>query len=240
MAISANDDPANVLTLPWLTLPTGARAALAEQWAGLASGGLPCGAAIVAADDTIIASGHNRAYDPAGEIATRARYPLQHNRLAHAELNAIALLPTETDHAPLTLWTTHHPCAMCAAAIAFVGIGAVRFIADDPSDHAAPAQIAATRAGVPYTALGDPLWWTIANLLFLYNSAVQSGAQAGNLRANRDRYPALIALTLDLARGDDLGTTARAETPLPIALEPHYTAIAHVCGTATAAMRGVR
>lgn len=153
---------------------------------------------------------------------------MQHNRLAHAELNAIALLPTETDHAPLTLWTTQHPCSICAAAIAFVGIGAVRFIADDPSDDSSPAQIAATRAGVPYAALGDPLWWTIANLLFLYNSAVQSGAQAGNLRANRDRYPALIALTLDLARGDALGAAARAGTTLPLALESHYAAIAHI------------
>jgi tRNA(Arg) A34 adenosine deaminase TadA len=212
----------------WLALPTGARAALTEQWAGLATGGLPCGSAIVTADDTIIASGHNRAYDPAGAIATRARYPLQHNRLAHAELNAIALLPTEIDHAPLTLWTTQHPCAMCAAAIAFVGIGAVRFIADDPSDDSSPAQITATRAEVPYMALGDPLWWTIANLLFLYNSAVQFGEQAGNLRANRDRYPALIALTLDLARGNTLGLASRAGTTLPLALEPHYAAIAHV------------
>ncbi len=216
----------------WHTLPRGARAALEEQWSGLASGGLPCGSAIVAADDTIIASGHNRAYNPAGEIATRERYPLQHNRLAHAELNAIALIPTETDHALLTLWTTQHPCVMCAAAIAFVGIGAVRFIADDPSDDSSPAQIAATRAGVPYAVLGDPLWWTIANLLFLYNSAVQSGAQAGNLRANRDRYPALIALTLDLARGDALGAAVRAGTTLPLALEPHYAAIAHIAAQA--------
>lgn len=157
---------------------------------------------------------------------------MQRNRLAHAELNVIATLPTGADHNELTLWTTQHPCSMCAAAIAFVGIGAVRFIADDPSDDSSPAQIAATRAGVPYTALGDPLWWTIANLLFLYNSAVQSGAQAENLRANRDRYPTLIALTLDLTSGDALGAAARAGTTLPLALESHYAAIAHVAAQA--------
>jgi tRNA(Arg) A34 adenosine deaminase TadA len=32
----------------------------------------------------------------------------------------------------LTLWTTQHPCSMCAAAIAFVGIGEGWLIADDP------------------------------------------------------------------------------------------------------------
>ncbi|HEY8596870.1 MAG TPA: nucleoside deaminase [Thermomicrobiales bacterium] len=233
MAVATNGNFAITLHQSWFTLPTGARAALAEQWSGLAAGGLPCGSAIVAADDTIIALGRNRAYDPPGEIATRARYPLQHNRLAHAELNALACIPTEVDHAPLTLWTTQHPCAMCAAAIAFVGIGAVRFIAEDPSDDSSPAQIAATRAGVPYAALGDPLWWTIVNLLFLYSSAVQFGEQAGNVRANCDRYPALIALTLDLARGDTLGAAARAGIALPLALEPHYATIARVAAQRT-------
>lgn len=29
--------------------------------------------------------------------------------------------------------------------------------------------------GLPYEALGDPLWWTISNLLFLYNSARYKG-----------------------------------------------------------------
>jgi tRNA(Arg) A34 adenosine deaminase TadA len=217
---------ADALAESWAALPVGARAALEQQWAGLAAGGLPCGAAITDAADRLIAVGRNHAYDPAGALETRARYPLQHNRLAHAELNALARIATEADHAALTLWTTQHPCGMCAAAIAFVGIGQVRFIADDPSDDAPPDQIVATRSGVPYRSLGDPLWWTIANLLFLYNSAVLSGAEAGNLRANHDRYPQLVALTLDLARGDALGVAARAGTTLPVALQAHYSAIA--------------
>jgi len=58
-------------------LPAGARAALQEQWQGLA---------------------------------------LQHNRLAHAELNALARIGTEAEHQALTLWSTQHPCSMCAAA----------------------------------------------------------------------------------------------------------------------------
>ena len=219
---------AHALTESWVALPVGARAALEEQWAGLAAGGLPCGAAITDADDRLIASGRNHAYDPAGALDTRTRYPLQHNRLAHAELNALARIATEADHAALTLWTTQHPCAMCATALAFIGIGQVRYIADDPSGDAPPEQIAATRSSVPYQPLGSPLWWTIANLLFLYNSALLSGAEAGNLRANRDRYPELVALTLDLARGDTLGVVAQGGTTLPVALQAHYPAVARV------------
>lgn len=212
----------------WDALPVGARVALEEQWAGVAAGGLPCGASIVDAAGVVVARGRNHAYDPAGALATRAQYPLQHNRLAHAELNAVACLVTEVDHAALTLWTTQHPCAMCAAALAFTGIGHVRYIADDPSDDASPEQIAASRSGVPYQALDDPLWWTIANLLFLYNSAVRAGAQAGNLQRNRQRYPALVALTLALADQEVLSKMARDRVVLPVALGPYAVEIGRV------------
>lgn len=212
----------------WAALPDGARTALEQQWEGLAAGGLPCGSAVIDAAGRVIAAGRNHAYDPAGELETRARYPLQHTRLAHAELNALALVPTELDHATLTLWTTQHPCAMCAAAMHFVGIGKVCFVADDPSDESAPQAIVASRGQVPYEPLADPLWWTIGNLLFLYNSAVLSGANAGNLKKNRDRFPELIGLTLDLAEGDGLGQAARSGVALPLALAPYAAAIARV------------
>jgi len=205
----------------WNALPTGARVALDQQWAGLAAGGLPCGAAILNAEETLLAAGRNHAYDPSGAIESRAHSPLQHTRLAHAELNAMALLSTEIDHASLTLWSTQHPCPMCAAAVRFVGIGAVRFVADDPSDDSPTGVIVATRGGVLYEALGDPLWWTISNLLFLYNSARQKGEDARNLRKNRARYPELVRLVLDLAKQDALGHSTRSGTRLPLALETH-------------------
>ena len=52
----------------------------------------------------------------------------------------------------------------------------------------------ATRGDVNYMPLADPLWWTISNLLFLYTSAVQQGANARNLRLNQERCPELIGL----------------------------------------------
>ncbi len=222
-------DSTNALVESWDALSPGARVAFERQWAGLAAGGLPCGSAIMDAD-LVVASGRNHAYDPAGELESRLRYPLQHNRLAHAELNALACLPTETDHATLTLWTTQHPCSMCAAAIAFVGIGEVWFIADDPSDHSPPTLIAASRGSVPYRSLGDPLWWTVSNLLFLYNSAVLEGERARNIEQNRDRYTELVSLTLEFARIDTLGASARSGTALPVALASHLPQLEHVAG----------
>jgi tRNA(Arg) A34 adenosine deaminase TadA len=221
------------LVQSWAELPSGARAAIEQQWAGLAAGGLPCGSSVVDAGGQLIAVGRNHAYDPAGEIETRLQYPLQHNRLAHAELNALALLPTEADHATLTLWTTQHPCIMCAAALQFVGIGKVSFIADDPSDDSPSEAIVASRSRVPYERLGSSLWWTICNLLFLYNSAVQRGENAGNLKMNRERYPELVRITLDLAKSDSLGQAARSGTTLVQALTPHAPALARVAELAS-------
>jgi len=93
--------------------------------------------------------------DSASEAYTRVwlHDPLQHTRLAHAELNALALFPTEADHSVLTLWTTQHPCSMCAAAILFTGIGGVRFIADDLSNDT-PTEIRASRGQVSCERLG--------------------------------------------------------------------------------------
>jgi tRNA(Arg) A34 adenosine deaminase TadA len=213
------------LSQSWAALPNGARLAFEEQWAALAAKGLPCGSSITDVNDQVIVSGRNHSYDPVGAPETYARYPLQHNRLAHAELNALAKIPTETDHVPLILWTTQHPCSMCAAAMAFIGLGHVRYIADDPSDHASADTILATRAGVPYQSLGDPLWWTVSNLLFLYNSAVLFGADANNLKSNRECYPQLVTATLTLAKGDPLGLAARSGATLVQTLEPHYNAI---------------
>jgi len=115
----------------WKSLLPGAKSSFEQQWIGIAAGGLPCGSAIVDTTGKVIASGRNHSYDPAGELKSRIISPLQHTRLAHAELNALAHVPTDRDHHHLTLWSTQHPCSMCAAAISFVGIGAVCYVADD-------------------------------------------------------------------------------------------------------------
>jgi tRNA(Arg) A34 adenosine deaminase TadA len=205
----------------WNQLPLGARMAFHQQWMGLAAGGLPCGSSILNLQEQVLAVGRNHVYDLPVQGDTRTSSPLQYTRLAHAELNALALIPTRIDPGLLTLWTTQHPCLMCAAALQFIGIGKVRYIADDPSDDSPLETIIATRGNIPYEALGDPLWWTMSNLLFLYNSAQQQGEDARNLRMNRQRYPALVRLALELAKDDALGQLARAGKELPQALIPY-------------------
>jgi tRNA(Arg) A34 adenosine deaminase TadA len=213
------------LNQAWTELPLGARFALQEQWEGLAAGGLACGSSVVDSRGNVVASGRNHAYDAAGSLNTRGRYALQHNRLAHAELNALALLPTEADHGALTLWATQHPCFMCAAAGAFIGIGRVVYVADDLSDDSPNTSIVASRRSIPYAAFGNPLWWTVSNLLFLHNPAVRAGNGAASVKAGQRRCPRLASLALELAKADCLGKEARDGKPLPAALARHQAAI---------------
>jgi tRNA(Arg) A34 adenosine deaminase TadA len=199
----------------WDQLPVGAREALEQQWLGVAAHGLPCGAAVLNRAGRLVSTGRNRAYEPA-----TGQDPLEDTRVAHAELNALARVPTDVDHSELVVWSTQHPCAMCAAAIAFIGIGEVRYVADDPSDHHPATEIVATRAGVLYVALNDPVWWTVANLLFLYPAAEREGGAAANIAANVQRYPSLVDLALSQAGRRELGDRARLGWSLVDALTP--------------------
>lgn len=200
----------------WAALPFGAQVALEQQWQGVATRALPCGSAVTDAAGEVIASGRNRAYDePGGADA------LQGTRIAHAELNAMAEVATTLDWVGLTLWSTQHPCAMCAAAAAFTGIGRVVYLADDPSDDSSPGLMASSRRGIPYESMGSSDWATVSTLLFLTTGAYLHGHRDSTIaRAEGGGMGGAAGLALDLAAEDHLGRLSRAGYPLPDALEP--------------------
>jgi tRNA(Arg) A34 adenosine deaminase TadA len=210
----------------WAALPPGARAALEQQWAGVAVRALPCGSAVTDAAGDVIATGRNHAYDA---VATSGD-ALQHTRLAHAEFNALARIDTDLDWAGLTLWCTQHPCSMCAAAASFTGIGRVVFAADDPSDDSTPADVEATRGTVHYERLGAPDWAVATTLLFLSTGAFLRGAEDRNVVLAGSNTPGVAALALDLAAQDHLGKLSAAGYPLPAALEPLWSRIVELSG----------
>ncbi|RSM46029.1 nucleoside deaminase [Amycolatopsis balhimycina DSM 5908] len=140
----------------------------------LVAGGLPVGAVVIGSGGDVVAEGRNRAYDPPGGDDR-----LQGSPIAHAEMNALARVATSADLSTTTLWSSHRPCAMCAAACEFTGVGRVRFVAPDPSDD----QPGPDPIGV------DGRWLIVANLLFLAGIRAYSGANAPMLRRARDREP---------------------------------------------------
>jgi tRNA(Arg) A34 adenosine deaminase TadA len=166
--------------------------------------GLPVGAVIVTNDGTRVSEGRNRAYDPAGGPARLQRTPI-----AHAEMNALAGIGTGTDLTQLTLWSSHQPCAMCAAACVFTGVSRVVFIAPDPSDS----------RPVPDPDGIAPEWIVVANLLFLSGVAAYSGPSSPMIARARQREPEITGLMASV------GDAALRQPTLRDALAPTWPAI---------------
>ena len=183
-------------------LAVGAWVALEGAFEAWRAGGLPCGAALVAEDGSVLARGRNHAYDP-----PTGTDPIEGNPLAHAELNVLARLSTDHDAARDTLWSTQQPCSMCTAAIAFCGVGHTRYLAADPAFVATGD----ARAGVvadPTVSRPELAPWTIlANALFL-QPAVARGQQQ-RLDRNERVEPETVAAARAIASVPAAGTLDR-------------------------------
>ena len=157
----------------------------------LRSGGLACGSVITDASGMIIAEGRNRAYDPPGGDGI-----LQGSPLAHAELNALAGIPTERDLGDCVLWSSQQPCSMCTAAAAFVEVGGIRYLAVDPAFVGTEQSLAgAPRAQAVQVA---PEWPVVANVLFLHNIIVKRGSESDTVARNLELEPETTGLALEL------------------------------------------
>jgi tRNA(Arg) A34 adenosine deaminase TadA len=102
------------------------RVALAEAWASWVAGSAGVGAVVSDADGSILTTGRNRILEPRTEPGVLAS-----TFLAHAEMNALAVLPVGPA-AGKTITTTFEPCLMCASTIVQMHLSRVRFAAADP------------------------------------------------------------------------------------------------------------
>ncbi|WP_411105574.1 nucleoside deaminase [Streptomyces sp. cmx-4-9] len=149
----------------WRTAPQAVRRALSLAYEALAAGGLAAGAVLTDAAGEVLAEGRNEAYEDGP-----GRGPLRGTPLAHAELNALGAARTGWDLGSAVLWSTQEPCAMCAAAARFTGVGRVRYLAPDPwalSDGSAGSSGA--------EPVRDARWLVAANTMFLRSVAVAHG-----------------------------------------------------------------
>ena len=91
-------------------------------WAAYCAGSLPVAAAVVAADGTLVARARNRRHEQAAP-----RGQLANTRIAHAEVNALAQLPTDADYSSLALYSNVEPCCLCMGAALQTGLGQVHY-----------------------------------------------------------------------------------------------------------------
>jgi tRNA(Arg) A34 adenosine deaminase TadA len=111
---------------PWAAVDPVWRPCFELAWESFQAGSLAVGAVLVDAVGAIVSAGRNRRNE-------RPRVPGQvgGSNIAHAELNALAVLPIAAydDH---VLYTTLEPCLLCSAALRLSRVGVVRFAAEDP------------------------------------------------------------------------------------------------------------
>jgi tRNA(Arg) A34 adenosine deaminase TadA len=186
------------LTAAWHAAGAGVCRSLELAHRALLAGGLPVGAVVLDRGGELVAEGRNRAYDPPGGDDR-----LQGSPIAHAEMNALARVDTNADLSTMTLWSSHRPCGMCAAACEFTGVGSVRFVAPDPSDE----QRGPDPIGV------DGCWLIIANLLFLSGVRAYAGPDSPIVVRARDREPETTALLDAIPLQQLRTTTLRAALP---------------------------
>ncbi|MFJ9607804.1 deaminase [Kitasatospora sp. NPDC101176] len=201
----------------WPALAPAARRCLELAHQAWRAGGLPVGAVLTDAAGAIVAEGRNRAYDAGGSADSLRGTPL-----AHAELNALAAARTAWDLTTHTLWSSHRPCAMCAAAAAFTGVGTVRYLAADPWAESVghrPAETVRTLGPAPEGWPG-----AVATALFLADTVRRAGPGHRTVRAALRADPATARLAVDLAADPALRS---ADLPaLLAALWPRITAAA--------------
>ena len=111
----------------WERLEQPWREALELAWEAYAAGTVPVGAVVVGIDGEIVARGRNRIFEDAAPPQQLAG-----TRIAHAEINALAQLPSGRRWSDAALYTTLEPCPLCTGASLISSIGRVAYLVDDP------------------------------------------------------------------------------------------------------------
>jgi len=130
--------------------------ALEQAWQSFLAGTTPVGAVITDSVGEIVAEGRGRRYENAA-----VDRQLAYCHIAHAEINALALLPPGRHYEDHILLTTLEPCCMCLGAavqatltrLHFAGrdpyAGASRLVVDTPQARRRPLAVTGPLAGLP-------------------------------------------------------------------------------------------
>ena len=133
-------------------------------WQACAGGTIGVGARLVDERGEVLADGSNGLFaEPVG--------PLHGNKIAHAEMNALAQINAATDLTRATLYTTLEPCFMCAGAVLLARVGRVVIAAADPyMDGASSLPVAdhAMADNAERFFLDEPRWSMLSRVLSLH------------------------------------------------------------------------
>lgn len=148
----------------WACLSEPWQIAFQEAWESFRSGSAGVGAVVTNGNDAVVATGRSRVFDEPDGTA-----PLAGTWMAHAEMNALAILGHNAREGH-TLYTTFEPCVMCAATVRIYRIPKVLYAAADPvwdGMHDLFSQLEPIARGLPERELLGGRWGAFAHLLHL-------------------------------------------------------------------------
>ena len=182
----------------WASLSEPWQIAFEEAWESFRAGSAGVGA-VVTNGDTVVATGRSRVFDEPDGSA-----PLAGTWMAHAEMNALALLGRDAREGH-TLYTTFEPCVMCAATIRMYRLPKVVYAATDPVWDGMEdlfRDLESIARGLPdRERLGGP-WGAFAHLLHL--SWLADHAPDHVLEAHSTMTPQYLDVATRVAGNRDL------------------------------------
>lgn len=190
----------------WACLSEPWQIAFQEAWRSFRSGSAGVGAVVTNGAGAIVATGCSRVFDEPDRTA-----PLAGTWMAHAEMNALALLDRDAREGH-TLYTTFEPYVMCAATIRIYRIPTVLYAAADPvwdGMHDLFSKLEPIARGLPERDLLGGPWGAFAHLLHLVWLADQAPDHV--LEAHRRLTPEFLAAATRLASSGELRRSASCQ-----------------------------
>lgn len=181
--------------------------AMRLAWQAFRARTTPVGAVIVNGAGAVIAAGRGRRYEaqaPPGQLAG--------THIAHAEVNALAQLPSDRHWESMLLLTTLEPCLMCHGAAIQSAMAGVYFAGRDPYAGTASLRFGFPQARRREFVVGGPLPAPHGALAEMLHVAflVDRGTATHPMAAQRAALPRLTEYTerirgalLDAAGRDD-------------------------------------
>jgi tRNA(adenine34) deaminase len=178
------------------------RRALEQAWQSFLAGTTPVGAVVADAAGEVVAEGRGRRYE-----SDAGGRQLSYCHIAHAEINALALLPPVRHYEDHILLTTLEPCCMCLGAAVQATITRLHFAGRDPYGGASGLVVDTAQARRRPLAVAGPLAGLpgrFAELLHV-RWLVDFGVSGPVLDEQRRGIPAIWRAAVDPAARDLFG-----------------------------------
>jgi tRNA(Arg) A34 adenosine deaminase TadA len=132
----------------WQSLPEPWQLAYSQAWAAYQDRCCPVGAVILDPEGAVVSQARNRVR------STHTPYrDLADTRVAHAGLNALAQIPSVTQHIPWAMYSTIEPCMMCIGALVTLRVQNLFFASTE--SYAGAAKIVANASKGEVRSIAD-------------------------------------------------------------------------------------